>query len=165
MEILGGGAKNATKHYNCMTIEEMKLFPIADLADENCALFMWVTFPILDKCFELGNSWGFEYSTQAFTWVKRNKKSDSWFWGLGNYTRANAEICLLFKKGKLERVSKSVHSIIDDRIMAHSKKPDITRDRIVQLLGDVPRIELFAREKTEGWDFWGNEVESDIELK
>ena len=100
----------------------------------------------------------------AFVWVKRNRKSGSWFWGLGHWTRANAEICLLATRGHPKRQSKRVHQIIDTPIEEHSKKPDITRSRIIELIGDLPRIELFTRQKTSGWDVWGNEVESDIQL-
>ena len=85
---------------------------------------IWVTFPKMEEAFKVIRAWGFEYKTVAFTWVKQNKKADSFFWGMGYWTR----------------------------------------DRIVELMGDLPRIELFARQKTSGWDVWGNEVESDIEL-
>ena len=126
---------------------------------------MWATYPCLNEALETIKAWGFKYKTVGFTWVKvkRNKKSDTWFWGLGHWTRANAEICIIATKGKPKRISKSVHSIIDAPVEEHSKKPDITRDRIVQLMGDLPRIELFAREETPGWDVWGNEV--NINLK
>lgn len=77
---------------------------------------------------------------------------------MGNWTRANAELCLLATKGKIKRINASVHSVIDTPIEQHSKKPDEARIRIVKLLGDLTRIELFARQKTEGWDVWGNEV-------
>jgi N6-adenosine-specific RNA methylase IME4 len=78
---------------------------------------------------------------------------------MGNWTRSNAEICLIATKGKgLKRLSASVHSVLDDRIMHHSKKPDHVRDKIVSLVGNVPRIELFARNLSDGWDVWGNEV-------
>jgi len=93
-------------------------------------------------------------------WVKRNKKSPTWFWGMGRWTRANAELCLLATHGKPKRINAGVHSVIDTPIEAHSKKPDEARKRIVKLCGDLPRIELFARQKTEGWDVWGNEIES-----
>lgn len=83
---------------------------------------------------------------------------------LGDWTRANAEICLLDVKGKPKRISKSVRQIIDSPIEYHSKKPDEVRDRIVELIGDLTRIELFARQETKGWDVWGNEVECDITL-
>ena len=86
------------------------------------------------------------------------KKADSWFWGLGHWTRANAEICILATQGKIKRQSAKVHQIIDERIQEHSKKPDIVRDKIVQLVGDLPRIELFARQSYKGWDSWGNEI-------
>ena len=78
--------------------------------------------------------------------------------GMGNWTRSNPELCLLAIKGKPKRISASVHSVIDTPIERHSKKPDIVRDKIVSLCGNLPRIELFARQKTEGWDVWGNEV-------
>lgn len=92
-------------------------------------------------------------------WVKKNKKSDSNFWGCGYYTRSNVEICLLAIKGKiLERKSHSVHQIIESKVEEHSKKPDIVRDKIIELFGDLPRIELFARQTAEGWDCWGDEV-------
>ena len=83
---------------------------------------------------------------------------------MGRWTRANAELCLIATKGNPKRISASVHSVIETPIEGHSKKPDITRERIVQLVGDLPRIELFARQKTKGWDVWGNEVESDVVL-
>ena len=77
---------------------------------------------------------------------------------MGNWTRANAEVCLLAIKGRPKRVSASVHSVVDARIERHSKKPDEVRNRIVDLLGDIPRIELFARQQSEGWECWGDEV-------
>ena len=83
---------------------------------------------------------------------------------MGRWTRSNAEICLLAVKGKPQRVGKGVHSIIDTPIESHSKKPDITRDKIIELCGDIPRLEIFARTKTEGWDVFGNEVEGSISI-
>ena len=159
-----GGKKNASRHYSCMKIEDIYRLPIERIADTNCALFLWSTFPMLPECIETIKKWGFRYATNAFTWVKRNKVADSWFWGCGNYTRANAEICLLGIRGSLKRQSKSVHQIVDTRIGKHSKKPDVVRNRIVDLFGDLSRVELFARQRTPGWDVWGNEVDSDIQL-
>ena len=78
--------------------------------------------------------------------------------GMGNWTRSNSELCLLGTKGKPKRIDASVHSIIDTPIERHSKKSRCRKERIVQLCGDLPRIELFAREKTDGWNVWGNEV-------
>ena len=160
----GKELKSAECHYKCMTKEEIQNLPISEIADDNCVLFLWVTFPCLPEGLELINKWGFKYKTCAFNWVKKNKIADSYFWGLGYWTRANSELCLLATKGNPKRVSKSVHQIIDSKIRRHSQKPNETRNKIVELCGDLPRIELFAREKVEGWDAWGNEIESDIIL-
>jgi len=152
--------KPGESYYEVADLIDLVKLPIAELADENCVLFMWATYPALPVALKLIKEWGFHYRTVAFTWVKRNKQSESWFWGMGGWTRANAEICLLATRGNPKRLSKSVHSVIDSPIRGHSQKPDEARDRIVQLMGDLPRIELFARRKVEGWDCWGNEVES-----
>ncbi len=159
------GNRGAICKYPVMNIEDIKNLPIKELSDENCILFLWVTMPKLNEVFDVIKAWGFEYKTVAFTWVKRNKISPSWFWGMGRWTRANAELCLLATKGKPKRVSASISSIIDTAIEGHSKKPDIVRDKIVALTGGgLTRIELFARQKTKDWHVWGNEVENDIEL-
>ena len=154
----GGSKRNAKRHYATMKPEEIYSLPINKIADEHCVLFLWATFPNIHIALETMKQWGFIYKTLGFVWVKRNKKSDGWFWGGGNYTRSNPEICLIGIRGKLKRVSASVHSVCDARVREHSRKPDEIRDRIVQLYGDLPRIELFARQYAEGWDCWGNEV-------
>ena len=145
--------------YTVMTKEDICNLPIQNIADKDCVLLMWITFPKLDWAIDVIKSWGFEYKTCAFTWIKQNKKSESLFWGMGYYTRSNAEICLLATKGNpLPRLSHKVHSVIMSPIEEHSKKPAETRDRIVKLFGNIPRIELFARQTCDGWDCWGNEV-------
>ena len=108
-------------------------------------------------------AWGFTYKTAAFVWVKKYKCGKN-FVGMGAYTRANAEICLLAKRGHPKRYSKSVHQFIISPVEEHSKKPDITREKIIELAGDLPRAELFARQKIPGRDVWGNEVDSDFSL-
>ena len=153
-----GKGRSPDNHYSVMSLQDIKDLPVQDIADDNCILFIWVTFPLLKESFEVIDAWGFTYKTVGFNWVKKNKKTDSWFWGLGYWTRANAELCLLATKGTIKRQSASVHQIIDTPIERHSKKPDIVRDKIVELVGDLPRIELFARETADGWDSWGNEV-------
>lgn len=160
----GSGKKCPARHYEVQDESWIKSLPVQSIADDNCALFLWVTFPNLPSGLEVIRSWGFRYATVAFNWVKRNKKSPGWFWGCGNYTRANSELCLLGMKGSMSPVSKSVHSIIDDPVSRHSEKPVEARLRIEKLFGPLPRIELFARAKSEGWDVWGNEVESSISL-
>jgi len=153
-----GKGRSPDNHYSVISLEEIKDLPLQDIADDNCILFIWVTFPLLKESFEVIDAWGFTYKTVGFNWVKKNKKTDSWFWGLGYWTRANSELCLIATKGTIKRQSASVHQVIDTPIERHSKKPDIIRDKIVELVGDLPRIELFARETADGWDSWGNEV-------
>ena len=128
--------------------------PVSKITDNDCILFLWVTMPKLNESWDLIKNWDFEYKTVAFTWVKRNKKANTLFWGMGRWTRANTELCLLATKGKPKRINAGVHSIIDTPVQKHSQKPPETRDKIVSLVGDLPRIELFAREKTPGWDVW-----------
>lgn len=153
----------ADKHYGTMTIEELKQMPITRggggcLAADDCALFMWATFPMLREALDLIEAWGFKYKTIAFNWIKQNKSGAGLFWGLGNWTRSNSEICLLAIRGKPKRISAAVHSVVMAPVQKHSQKPDEVRERIVKLVGDVPRIELFARAAAPGWDCWGNEA-------
>tara|TARA_Y100001937_G_scaffold45552_1_gene63986 strand:- start:494 stop:1036 length:543 start_codon:yes stop_codon:yes gene_type:complete len=144
--------------YSTMTDEDIKNLPVGDISEEDCILFLWVTYPKLLVCIETIKRWGFTYKTCAFSWVKQNKKSDGLYMGMGYWTRANNEICLLATKGKPKRFSASVRQIIVEKVREHSRKPDCVRKRIVELCGDLPRIELFARQKVDGWDSWGNEV-------
>ena len=160
-----GAGRSAESHYPTMPIEQICALPVADLADKDCALLLWVTFPVLPDAFKVIEAWGMTYKSTAFTWVKTCRKSEGYHVGMGHYTRANAEICLLATKGSPKRISKSVRQLIVSPVEEHSKKPDEVRDRVVQLFGDVPRIELFARQRADGWDAWGNETETDIILK
>lgn len=150
----------AGKKYSLMAVDELKALPVKDIANKNSVLFMWTISTMLPKSFELMKEWGFDYKTIAFVWVKKNKLKDSFFTGMGFWTRSNAEICLLGVKGKpLPRISHRVSQIIYTPRREHSQKPEEARQKIVELLGDLPRIELFARTKPEGWDVWGNEVD------
>jgi N6-adenosine-specific RNA methylase IME4 len=167
--------KSAELHYNCMDLEDIYDLPVSNIAADDCALFLWVTNPLLPQGLETIKRWGFAYKTVAFSWYKRNKKADSFFWGLGYWSRANVELCLLATKGKPTRVSKGVHQVIDDHdcfdteqilspIREHSRKPDEVRTRIVELCGDLPRIEMFAREETPNWSVFGNEVQNSVNI-
>ena len=160
----GKEKKSAENHYPTMNIEDIYNLPVQDIAADDCVLFIWVTYPLLQEGLETIKQWGFKYKTCGFSWVKMNKIKDSPFVGLGYWTRANNEICLLATKGKPQRQSKSVQQIVMEKISRHSEKPACVKDRIVELCGDLPRIELFARQATEGWDVFGNEVSSDISL-
>ena len=173
---LGKGAakSSAEDYYNVMSIEDIMALPIKEISAKDCILFIWVTMPKLNEVFKVINAWGFEYKTCGFVWVKRNKVfSDERnknrngiddFMGQGRWVRQNAELCLIATKGKPKRISAKVRQIIYQPIQEHSKKPNEVRERIVELIGDLPRIELFARQKREGWDVWGNEVDSSVAL-
>lgn len=145
-----------------MDIEQLCALPISEIAEQDSVLFLWATFPQLPQALQLIKAWGFCYKTVAFVWLKQNRKSLSWFYGMGFWTRGNAEICLLATRGHPKRKSAGIHQLIISPIEQHSKKPDEVREKIVALMGDLPRIELFARQASFGWDVWGNEVENSI---
>ena len=155
-----GLGRSAESHYNTMNIQDIINMKdtIKNISDKDSVLFLWVTFPCLKEGIKVLEEWGYTYKTCAFAWVKKNKKSDSWFWGMGYWTRANVEICLLGTKGNIKRKSAGVHQVIDTPIEEQSKKPNVTRDRIIDLVGDLPKIELFARQEVPNWDSWGNEI-------
>ena len=153
-----GKDRSPEKHYSVMTFKDICNMPVNNIANDNSVLLMWVIDPLLDKAFEVIKAWGFKYKTVAFTWAKTNIKSDGFFTGLGYWTRGNPEMCLLATKGKPKRVSKSVAQLVIDERREHSRKPDRIRHDIVNLCGDLSRIELFARQKFDGWDAWGNEI-------
>jgi N6-adenosine-specific RNA methylase IME4 len=173
---LGKGAKKSSSedYYSVMTIEDICNLPINKIADKDCALFIWVTMPKLNEVFKVIDAWGFEYKTCGFVWVKRNKVFSAErnnkrngiddFMGQGRWVRQNAELCLIATKGKPKRISAKVRQIIYQPIQEHSQKPNEVRERIVELVGDLPRVELFARQNHNGWDAWGNEVETSINL-
>jgi N6-adenosine-specific RNA methylase IME4 len=160
-----GGQGVAENHYPTMNISDICALPVADIAAKDSVLFLWATFPMLPESLRVIEAWGFKFKTVAFVWLKQNKISPSWFYGMGYWTRSNAEICLLATRGKPKRQNNSIHQLIISPREAHSKKPDEARDKIVRLMGDVPRVELFARQATPGWAVWGNEVSSDITLR
>jgi N6-adenosine-specific RNA methylase IME4 len=149
---------NAAAHYSTMSIEDIKRLPISEICNDDCVLFMWATYPLLPEALETVASWGFKFKSIAFQWVKQNKSGNGFFYGLGRWTRGNTEPCLLAVRGKPKRISASVHQLIVSPIRGHSQKPIEARDKIVQLMGDVPRIELFARDSAIGWDCWGDQA-------
>lgn len=156
-----GSRGTAKQHYQTMSTEEICALPVREIATDNAILFLWATFPNIAEALKVIKAWGFEYKTAAFVWIKKNKLSNTNFWGMGAYTRANAEVCLLgvSKKTKAAQmvINRGVHQIIEAPIGRHSEKPAIVRDKIIELLGDRPRIELFARHVIDGWDGWGLE--------
>jgi len=158
--------KELEDHYPTMEIEDICRLPVKWVADENCVLFLWVVYPRLEDSFKVIKAWGFQYSTVAFEWVKLTTPHTLRpvkFMG-ANVVGGSIELCLLARRGTVKRIDKAVQRAIWEERQEHSRKPNEARKRIVQLFGDLPRIELFARQKVEGWDTWGNEVANDVDL-
>ena len=153
-----GEGRNANQHYDCMSLDDICNLPVSTVADRDCVLLMWVTDPCLLDAFKVLESGNFTYKTVGFTWVKTKQKSLGYFTGMGYWTRSNPEMCLLATRGKPKRFDKSVRQLVVSERREHSRKPDRIRHDIVNLCGDLSRIELFARQKFDGWDAWGNEI-------
>lgn len=151
------GNRGASQKYEVLPIPIVENMPVGKLAKDDSFLFLWTTFPMINEALQVMKAWGFEYKTVAFTWVKKNRNGTN-FMGMGWYTRANAEICLLGKRGKPKVRSHSVKQIIESIPEKHSKKPDEVRNKIVELCGDLKKIELFARYQVPKWDCFGNEL-------
>lgn len=147
---------SAESHYDVMDIDDICNLPVSDISDKNCILFLWGTWPLLPESIKVLESWGFKYKTIGFVWIKQYSTGKDVL-GMGNYTRGNTEFCLIGIKGKMKRIDNNVSQLIKSTISKHSQKPDIVRSKIIQLMGDLPRIELFARTKIHGWDTWGND--------
>jgi site-specific DNA-methyltransferase (adenine-specific) len=147
------------KHYSTMDLESIKALPIGNLAADDCVLLLWATFPQLREALEVIEAWGFSYLTLGFSWIKTNTDGSPFF-GVGYYAKSNCEVCLLATKGNAHGLvaSNSVSSVVLAPRGCHSQKPDEVRNKIVELFGDVPRIELFSRERILGWDCWGNQI-------
>jgi N6-adenosine-specific RNA methylase IME4 len=152
-----GKDRSPENHYECMTLEEIENLPIAKLAAEDCILFMWMTAPLLDRQLDVIYNWGFTYKTVGFVWVKQNKLNDNPFFGLGYYTRANAEYVAIATRGKPGRPKvMNISQVVMSPIREHSRKPDEVR-RNIETMYDGNRIELFARTSAPGWDTFGDE--------
>ena len=143
-------------HYDTMTFEEINALPVGEVAAKNSVLFLWLAWPILPKAMQTIEAWGFTYKTCGFNWTKTNKNGTP-FVGLGYWTRANSEVCLIATRGKPKRIAKNVSQIVWSGRREHSRKPDEVHARIEALVPG-PRLELFARETRPGWTSWGNEA-------
>ena len=128
----------AKQHYETMNTEDICKLPVRKLSNDETVCFMWATFPNIDQALKVMKTWGFTYKTAAFVWIKKNRKANSNFWGMGAWTRANAEVCLIgiSPKTKASQCVKShtVHQVIESAVEKHSKKPDEVRKRIEMLL-------------------------------
>lgn len=156
-----GGAE---RHYPTLSTMEIARLNVQAIASDDALLFLWTTAPFIanGSHWHVAQRWGFVLKTVAFTWVKVRTGGGGELVpaiGMGHWTRSNAEFCLLGVRGKPKRVARDVSSVVLSPRLEHSRKPDEVRDRIVRLAGDVPRIELFARQRVPGWDQWGNEIE------
>lgn len=171
---MSGHSFSLDHEYKTQNLEWIKNLPVGGVADKNCVLFLWAVSPLLPEAFEVMGAWGFKFKTIAFVWSKRYKNGEA-VSNLGRWTMGNVEFCLLGTKGKPQRISKNVRQLVEDYRAEHSRKPDVIREKIVELIGDLPRVELFARDdgsrnlfgenRLDGWDTWGNEVKSSVSIK
>ena len=158
-------AKHPSYHYNTMKSEDIYNLPVADLAAKDCVLFLWITWPMLEHGMRTIESWGFKYKTCAFAWMKANGRQVELFneditadMLLGYWTRSNSEVCLLATTGSPKRLNADVRQGIIEPRREHSRKPDGIHERIERLVAG-PYLELFARQKRDGWTSWGNQTD------
>lgn len=153
-------------HYKTMKTTEICALPVKDIVADDAVLFMWTTDAHLPDALKVIDAWGFKYKTIGFIWNKK-EKSGKQVCFMGKWTLKGSEICLLATKGKAHKLIKShkVRQLVEAERDIHSRKPDEVRKRIVELLGDLKRVELFCRTPKEGWDIWGNEVDSNVNLE
>lgn len=152
------GQRGSVYKYTVMSVEQICALPVGEIAAEDCLLAMWHVPPMPREALAVVEAWGFTLKTmKGFCWHKVTKHGKDHF-GMGNWTRANSEDCLIATRGRPQRVSASIRSMVHSQVRAHSQKPDEVRYRLMDLMGDVPRIELFARSRAPGWEAWGLEV-------
>jgi N6-adenosine-specific RNA methylase IME4 len=156
----GDRSKHAVfEHYERMPLDEIKALPVGQLAAKDCACFLWVTWPFMPIWHEVIEAWGFNYSSLAFDWIKLKPNGKGLRRsGNGYGTIANAEPCLLARRGHPLRLAADVHSVIEAPVGAHSEKPDKAYRRMERLFGG-PYLELFARKPRDDWTTWGDELE------
>ena len=158
-----GKGRSAQAHYDCLGMDDLCKIPVREWAARNCALFLWTTDPLLPQALKLIEAWGFTYKTVGFYWAKLNRSApgkrfaeEDFFTGLGFWTRANVEQCLLATRGKPKRKAKDVRRLVIAPRREHSRKPEEVYQRIERLLSG-PYLELFARGTRPGWDSWGDQ--------
>lgn len=154
------GNRGSSLKYGELTFADLKNLPINKIAADDCVLCLWCPAALLPNGLDLIKEWGFEYKTILFNWVKLTRKHARLYFGLGHYTRGGSEFCLLGVRGKPKVICKSVRQVQFDYVgKQHSHKPDKIRKEIVKLFGDVARIELFARQRYDGWLGLGDEID------
>jgi N6-adenosine-specific RNA methylase IME4 len=149
--------------YPTMSVRELKRLPVESIAADNATLFMWTTDSHLPFAIDIMRAWGFTYATVAFVWNKKERTGKQVCY-YGYWTMKGTELCLLGRRGKVKPVAHNIRQLVEAQRGIHSEKPEEVRDRIVKLMGECTRVELFARKRHKGWMAWGNEVTSDVEL-
>lgn len=143
--------------YKSMTHEDLLAMPVSEIAANDCLLHMWVISSHVDQALALGAAWGFTFKSLGFNWVKTQKHSpEKPKMGMGKWLRQDAEIGLLFARGKPKRAYAGVSQTILEPAREHSRKPDTAMDRFEQLV-DGPYVELFSRSTRTGWDSMGDQ--------
>ena len=137
----------AVKHYPTMPLQDICDIPVP--SEDNAVLFLWVTSPLLEDSFKVIKAWGFKYKT-SFVW-------DKILHVMGHYNSVRHEFLLVCTKGSCTPdVQKLFDSVVSIERTEHSVKPKEFRDMIDFLYPIGERLEMFARESSEGWDVWGN---------
>jgi len=158
--------RSLSETYNTMSIEEISNLKVNEISEKDCVLFMWTTDAHLEEAMKVIKAWGFKYKTIGFTWLKKEKSGVQSCY-VGFWTLKCGEICLLATKGNMSKYLKkrNVRQLVEEVRGKHSEKPNEVRNRIVEMFGSqLPKIELFSRQQSEGWDVWGNEVDCSIVL-
>jgi N6-adenosine-specific RNA methylase IME4 len=162
-KIIHGGVRGTP--YDTMNLEDIAALPVADVVADDCVLFMWICWPMMPEALRLIEAWGFTYKTCGFSWTKADVRQVHMFRddadahvGMGYWTRANSEVCLLATRGKPKRLNADVRQGIIEPRREHSRKPDCVHDRIERLVAG-PYLELFARAPRSGWTVWGNQTD------
>jgi len=156
-------SRGANGHYPTMSLEDIQslVIPVAN----DAVLFLWACWPLLPEAMRTVEAWGFEYKTLAWVWVKANESGMGHHMGMGYWTRANSEPCLLATRGKgLKRAAMDVLALIYSPVREHSRKPDEQYGKIERLFPNARKLEMFARRRWPGWDVFGNQVADSIVL-
>lgn len=157
--------RHASHKYNLMSVEAICALPISNLTAENCALFIWATWPNIKEVFQVIDAWGFTYRTLGWDWVKAKESGFGFHFGMGYYTRSNPEPCLLAVKGTMPVAVHDVTALIYSPVREHSRKPDEQYAKVEKLYPGMRYLELFARRRRPGWDVFGNQVKDSISLE
>lgn len=167
----GGSMRSAANQkYVTTGIKALEQLDVNSIADDDCLLAMWWVGAMPQEAIDLVNSWGFRIvNMNGIVWNKLTQHDKPYF-GMGFYTRAGSESMVLAVKGKFKPASHSVRAVFhaeaqiqfEAKVRAHSEKPTQAHDMLVELTGDVPRLEMFARRPANGWDVFGNEADGSI---